>query len=176
MATHSCILAWRISWTEEPGGLQFMGLQRVGHDWVTNTFLWYGVGWAVAMLSKKNLQGRAPSPPGDSRHAAGEGRPRILNRGVHCAAWGLGRASLVEALWVQRLGGRSEGGGLVWLELRWYVGCGQRLNGKSRLCWKILLPERLSGRQHRSWNVSATRTRRDTSVGPGALGCFRSTI
>ena len=32
MATHSSILAWRISWTEEPGGLQSMGLQRVRHD------------------------------------------------------------------------------------------------------------------------------------------------
>ena len=30
MATHSSILAWRIPWTEEPGGLQSMGLQRVG--------------------------------------------------------------------------------------------------------------------------------------------------
>ena len=35
MATHSCILAWRIPWTEEPGRLQSMGLQRVGHDLVT---------------------------------------------------------------------------------------------------------------------------------------------
>ena len=32
MATHSSILAWKISWTEEPGGLQSTGLQRVGHD------------------------------------------------------------------------------------------------------------------------------------------------
>ena len=32
MATHSSILAWRILWTEEPGGLQSMGSQRVGHD------------------------------------------------------------------------------------------------------------------------------------------------
>ena len=32
MATHSSILAWKIPWTEEPGGLQSMGLQRVGHD------------------------------------------------------------------------------------------------------------------------------------------------
>ena len=32
MATHSSILAWRIPWTEEPGGVQSMGLQRVGHD------------------------------------------------------------------------------------------------------------------------------------------------
>ena len=35
MATHSSILAWKIPWTEEPGRLQFMGLQRVGHDWAT---------------------------------------------------------------------------------------------------------------------------------------------
>ena len=32
MATNSSILAWKIPWTEEPGGLQSVGLQRVGHD------------------------------------------------------------------------------------------------------------------------------------------------
>ena len=32
MATHSSILAWKISWTQEPGGLQSMGSQRVRHD------------------------------------------------------------------------------------------------------------------------------------------------
>ena len=37
MATHSSILAWRILWTEEPGGLQSMVFQRVGHDWATKT-------------------------------------------------------------------------------------------------------------------------------------------
>ena len=37
MVTHSSILAWRIPWTEEPGGLQSMGSQRVRHDEVTNT-------------------------------------------------------------------------------------------------------------------------------------------
>ena len=35
MTTHSSILAWRTPWTEEPGGLQSMGSQRVGHDWAT---------------------------------------------------------------------------------------------------------------------------------------------
>ena len=35
IATHSSILAWEIPWTEEPGGLQSMGLQRVGHDLLT---------------------------------------------------------------------------------------------------------------------------------------------
>ena len=37
MTTHSSILAWRIPWTEEPGGLQSIESQRVGHHWVTNT-------------------------------------------------------------------------------------------------------------------------------------------
>ena len=37
MATHSNILAWKISWTEKPGGLQSMGSQRVGNDGATNT-------------------------------------------------------------------------------------------------------------------------------------------
>ena len=35
MATHSSILAWRIPWTEDPGGLQSMGSQRVGHSLAT---------------------------------------------------------------------------------------------------------------------------------------------
>ena len=34
MATHSSILAWKIPWTEESGGLESMGVQRVGHDLV----------------------------------------------------------------------------------------------------------------------------------------------
>ena len=37
IATHSSILAWRIPWTEEPGRLQSMGLQRVEHDLTTKT-------------------------------------------------------------------------------------------------------------------------------------------
>ena len=36
MATHSNILTWRIPWREEPGRLQSMGSQRVGHDWATS--------------------------------------------------------------------------------------------------------------------------------------------
>ena len=48
MATHSSILAWKIPWTEEPGGLQSMGSQRVGHDWIwTHTY---------AVISSKRLQ------------------------------------------------------------------------------------------------------------------------
>ena len=68
MATHSSILAWEISWTEEPGVLQSMGSHGVRHDWATNShfhwdinqwsqlwdstlqiliFLDWGVGWAL---------------------------------------------------------------------------------------------------------------------------------
>ena len=43
MAIHSSTLAWKIPWTEEPGRLQFMGSQRVGHDWATSLSLSY---WA----------------------------------------------------------------------------------------------------------------------------------
>ena len=42
VATHSSILAWRIPWTQEPGGLQSIGSQRVGHDegtWQVLTWL-----------------------------------------------------------------------------------------------------------------------------------------
>ena len=39
IATHSGILAWKMPWTEEPGRLQSMDSQRVGHDWTTNTFI-----------------------------------------------------------------------------------------------------------------------------------------
>ena len=38
MATHSSILTWGIPWTEQPGGLQTMGSQRVGHDGMTFPF------------------------------------------------------------------------------------------------------------------------------------------
>ena len=41
MATHSCILAWRIPWTKEPGGLQSTVSQRIGCDWVANTFTFH---------------------------------------------------------------------------------------------------------------------------------------
>ena len=39
MAPHSSTLAWKIPWTEEPGRLQSMGSQRVGHDWATSLWL-----------------------------------------------------------------------------------------------------------------------------------------
>ena len=50
MATHSSILAWRIPWTEEPGGLQFMGSQTAGHNWVTFTHWANGKSWDIFFL------------------------------------------------------------------------------------------------------------------------------
>ena len=45
MATHSSILACKIPWTEELGGLQSMGSQRVGHDWATSLSLFPFMRW-----------------------------------------------------------------------------------------------------------------------------------
>ena len=41
MAMHSSTVAWKISWMEEPGGLQSMGLLRVGHNWATSLFIFH---------------------------------------------------------------------------------------------------------------------------------------
>ena len=54
MATHSSILAWEIPWMEEPGRLQSMGLQRVGHDWATSLSLTYS--YYKPFLLGKQLQ------------------------------------------------------------------------------------------------------------------------
>ena len=63
LATHSSILAWRIPWTEKPGGLQSMERQRVGHDWETNTctslILTCHCMWLVATVLMKNYTARA---------------------------------------------------------------------------------------------------------------------
>ena len=58
MAIHSSILARRIPWTEEPGGLQSMWSQRVRHNWVTNTFRAFQevikVTWVIGMRPWSN--------------------------------------------------------------------------------------------------------------------------
>ena len=45
MAPHSGTFAWKIPWMEEPGGLQSMGLRRVGHDWMTSLWLFTFMHW-----------------------------------------------------------------------------------------------------------------------------------
>ena len=60
MATHSSFLAWRIPRTEEPGGLQPMGSQRVGHDW-TERLLLSDVFWLSPHFFKKKHVDLSPS-------------------------------------------------------------------------------------------------------------------
>ena len=62
MAIHSSILAWRIPWTEEPGGLQSVGSQRVRHDWVTNTFTFF-----QDLRARLKLDPFATAPKGNIR-------------------------------------------------------------------------------------------------------------
>ena len=55
IATHSSILAWRLPWTEEPGRLQPMGLQRIGHEWVTrNKYLFLYWSLCLCLLQIKH--------------------------------------------------------------------------------------------------------------------------
>ena len=55
MASHSSILAWQIPWTEEPGRLKSMGLQRVGHDWVTEPGSQYFFSYLFSFFLFKNF-------------------------------------------------------------------------------------------------------------------------
>ena len=74
MATHSSILAWKIPWTEEAGGLQSMGLQRVRHDRATNTYT-YIVATAKSLQSCLSLcDPKDGSPPGSSVHGDSPGK------------------------------------------------------------------------------------------------------
>ena len=59
---HSSILAWKIPWMEEPGRLQSMGLQRVGHDWASSLYNWgghSGPGWVSVISTARNKQHRS---------------------------------------------------------------------------------------------------------------------
>ena len=71
MTTHSSTLAWEIPWTEEPGGWQSTGSQRVGHDWEHTHSIIQGRGKSTEMsimfLWKRSLH----SPPGGSLWPAG---------------------------------------------------------------------------------------------------------
>ena len=55
MATHSSTLAWKVPWTEEPGGLQSMGLQRVRHDSVTEHAYIHVLVWGLIEYTKPLL-------------------------------------------------------------------------------------------------------------------------
>ena len=64
MAIHASILAWRIPWTKEPGWLQFMGSQRVGHNRATNTlYLCVSNIPLFTFIRTQSLDGRASQDP-----------------------------------------------------------------------------------------------------------------
>ena len=82
MATHSSTLAWKIPWTEEPGGLQSMGSRRVGHDWETSLSLFDSMHW------RRKWQPTPVFLPGESQ---GQGSL------VGCHLWGCTESDMTEA-------------------------------------------------------------------------------
>ena len=64
MATHFSILAWKITWMEEPGMLQYMGSQRVRHDWVTSLSLRFRKFSAIISSNRFSTPFSLTSPPG----------------------------------------------------------------------------------------------------------------
>ena len=82
MATHSSTLAWKIPWTEEPGGLLSMGLHRVGHDWATSLSRFTFMHW------RRKWQPTPVFLPGES-----QGRGSL----VGCCLWGCTESDTTEA-------------------------------------------------------------------------------
>ena len=83
MAPHSSTLAWKIPWTEEPGGLQSMGSRRVGHDWVTSLSLFTFMHW------RRKWQPTPVFLPGES-----QGRGSQLG----CCLWGRTESDMTEVI------------------------------------------------------------------------------
>ena len=81
MATHSSILAWRIPWTEEPGGLQSMGSQQVRHNWMTNTFTFIA-------CTKAQRWGRVLQPLTEGRCGWSRGSQALMSFQRGCDASG----------------------------------------------------------------------------------------
>ena len=82
MAPHSSTLAWKIPWTEEPGGLQSMGSRRVEHDWVTSLSLFTFMHW------RRKWQPTPVFLPGES-----QGWQSL----VGCRLWGQTESDTTEA-------------------------------------------------------------------------------
>ena len=82
MAPHSSTPAWKIPWTEEPGGLQSMGLLRIRHDWATSLSLFTFLHW------RRKWQPTPVFLPGESQ---GQGSL------VGCRLWGRTESDMTEA-------------------------------------------------------------------------------
>ena len=88
MAPHSSTLAWKIPWTEEPGGLQSMGSWTVGHDWATSLSLFTFMHW------RRKWQPTPVFLPGES-----QGHGSL----VGCCLWGRTESDMTKATQQQRL-------------------------------------------------------------------------
>ena len=84
MAPHSSTLAWKIPWAEEPGRLQSMRSQRVGHDWATLLSLFIFMHW------RRKWQPTPVFLPGES-----QGRGSL----VGCRLWGHTESDMTEVTW-----------------------------------------------------------------------------
>ena len=87
MAPHSSTLAWKIPWTEEPGGLQSIGSLGVGHDWATSLSLFTFMHW------RRKWQPTPVFLPGES-----QGQRSL----VGCRLWGSTETDTTEATWQQQ--------------------------------------------------------------------------
>ena len=116
MAPHSSTLAWKIPWTEEPGGLQSMGSRRVGHDWATSLSLLTFMHW------RRKWQPTPVFLPGESRgwgawwaavYGVAQSQPRLkrLSSSSSSPGGSDGKESCNAGDWVQSLLGRSPEGG-----------------------------------------------------------------
>ena len=117
MVIHSSILAWRIPWTKEPGKLQSIGSQRVGHNWATFTFTWADgrkLG-SAGSLSRPTSASHLSNGPSDGASTWGTEtrQPRVhsLSRG-----WDGAPAELFPVLLIQFSTGGSNRPA-IWIDL-----------------------------------------------------------
>ena len=109
MATHSSIVAWRIPWTGEPGGLQSIGSQRVGHDW-TNLACMHRTQWKHCKQEfwPKKWRFRAPTrkaiqTSGSTGHWWTESRIGSNGEVWWIWAWALGPVAIMWSVVLSRL-------------------------------------------------------------------------
>ena len=118
METHSSILAWRISWTEEPGCLQSIAFQRVGHDWnnLAHTHTQPGLSLNLPVIGVNKL---SLSPTCTGIQTGGKGQSSSVSsfkfpRQPSVRAWDQrGNAYL----WVRNHKGKSSSRSMVWIDL-----------------------------------------------------------
>ena len=152
MAPHSSTLAWKLPWAEEPGGLQSMGLLRVGHDWSTSLSLFTFMHW------RRKWQPTPVFLPGESQ---GQGSL------VGCLLWGRTESDTTEVkcsnsssnviLWASLVAQLVKNLPAMQETLAWFLGQEDPLEKgmathSSILAWRIPWTEE-PGRPHSPWRL-----------------------